>query len=76
VTQVSATSFQVVDTSPGGVTQQFILNDAFGDPNYTQGPLVIGDDFYFTQAGRPSRMAPFWGHANRRRTPEVATCGW
>jgi len=47
VTQVSATSFQVVDTSPGGVTQQFILNDAIGNPNYTQGALVIGDDFYF-----------------------------
>jgi len=47
VTQVSATSFQVVDTSPGGVTQQFILNDAIGNPNYSQGPLVLGDDFYF-----------------------------
>ncbi|MEN0040984.1 MAG: calcium-binding protein [Pseudomonadota bacterium] len=46
VTQVSAVSFIIEDTSTG-TSQQFQLFDAYGAAGYTGGELVAGEDYYF-----------------------------
>ena len=53
IVQVSDTSFEVRDNNGTADTaddtvQQFILNDAFGNQNYTGGDLVLNEDYYFS----------------------------